>query len=111
MLELPVTARRRHEEPTIVSKQFEHIADFHGVHTTGGLGETTGHITSELTRRRDFTLAEPHHSSYETRSRCLASNELLYGASIIWKKPIFIESLHELLRLQAPPHISICSFD
>ncbi len=35
----------------------------------------------------------------------------LFGASIIWKNPIFVEHLPELLRLQAPHHIGVCSFD
>ena len=36
--------------------------------------------------------------------------KLLCGASLIWKNPIFIESLHELLGF-SPLDISVCSFD
>jgi hypothetical protein len=62
--------------------------------------------------RRPTSEARRAPQASEARLRpSVRSNAGLYGASLIWKNPMFIESLHELLRLQAPFHISVCSFD
>src|SRR5438067_10323905 len=69
MLELPVTTCSRYQDPTIVSKELQDIANFHGVHMISAPTKNQKPYKVELTRRREFNQTSLHESSCETRSR------------------------------------------